>query len=74
MYMSKILPDCAEENKTNYDNQVSLIQFLILIFIAILIDKFNYTGINYKIEHLYNGCQKYLFIFYFVGLVLETLK
>lgn len=22
MYMSKIIPDCAEENKTNYDNQV----------------------------------------------------
>jgi len=22
MYLSKIIPDCAEENKTNYDNQV----------------------------------------------------
>lgn len=22
MYMSKIIPDCVEENKTNYDNQV----------------------------------------------------
>lgn len=27
MYMSKIIPDCAEENKTNYDNQV--IKYLI---------------------------------------------
>lgn len=35
MYMSKIIPDCAEENKTNYDNQVIFFKYFFQITLGV---------------------------------------